>query len=71
MRAGNAVTLDQLAAMLPNTDRAALQGVLDLMEIRESRSEQGDLDPEQWESEQVFLARTYLDGAPKIGGNGN
>ena len=71
MATGNGVTLDQLARMLPNTDSAALQGVLDLMEIRAERGEQGDLDPEQWENEQLYLARTYLEGAPKIGGNGN
>jgi hypothetical protein len=57
--------------MLPNTDRAALQGVLDLIKIRETRGEQGDLDPELWETEQLYLARVYLEGAPKISGNGN
>jgi hypothetical protein len=70
MAAVEQVTLEQLARLLPNTDRETLRAVLDLMSDRAARGEQGDLDPEQWESEQVFLARAYLEGAPRISGNG-
>lgn len=69
MPAAKAVTVDQLARLLPNTDRETLQAVLDLEGDRASRAE-GDLDPEQWEREQLFLARAFREGAPKIGGNG-
>jgi hypothetical protein len=62
--------LDKFARQFPNTDRETLRAALDLMDARAAVGEQGDLDSEQYEAEQLFLATTYKAGAPRISGNG-